>query len=96
MGCGVEAMSQTERGLQQPAESGPSDPVRRAVAILLMLYLSPVLLLVFVLGGVGVGLCTTVRWISRLAGRTQSVARMRPRVAHLVVAGQDGPMSGRG
>lgn len=89
-------MSQTERGLQQPANSSPSDPVRRTVAILLLLYLSPVLLVVFVVGGLGVGLCAAVRWTGRLAGRTHAAASLGPRVAHLIVAGQDGPASGRG
>lgn len=81
-------MSQTLFGRQRLIEASPSqgrgDPVRRAVAILLLVYLSPVLLAVFLVGVLGLGLCAVARWAGRLGlgvGAPRHNATPRPHLA---------------
>lgn len=72
-----------------PQENTRSDPVRRAVALFLLIYLSPVLLAVFLVGLCGMGLCAVARLVSRLRlGTTRGATGETPR-PHLALAGQE-------
>jgi hypothetical protein len=53
-------MSQT---LCQDQAMPTTDPVRRAVTVGLLIYLSPVLLVIFLMGACGVALCAVARLV---------------------------------
>lgn len=69
--------------------AGPDrgDPVARAVRVALLVYLSPVLLVVFLVGGLGLALCAIVDAVTGGGHRDRrGPAVGRPKAAHLAVA----------